>query len=161
MLHRRGFEVEFVSQSVNTRAVNYSKKSSETMQLIFSRRTSISCYSDLKGVEMETTFALFKMFAAIKFSFVLNVAFPGRRKHCCRRFSSKLKPYVNWTDCSFSIFEKKNVTRIDVALGSHRVWRYWCDVFLVESGWLIKISRTIFFFFFFAVDVFGDEILHV
>ncbi len=61
---------------------------------------------------------------------------------------------------TFLVFlRKKNaVTRIDVELGSRRVWRYWCGVFLVECGWLIKTSWN---FSFRAVNAFGDKILCV
>jgi len=99
-------------KSMNARAVNYSENSSETMQLT-SSRWSISVTWALKGVEMETTFSIFETVAEVKFSFVLNVAFPGRRKHCWSfpEFSFRSWGRVNWTDRSLSSFsEKKNVT---------------------------------------------------
>ncbi len=68
----------------------------------------------LKGVEMEMTFSLFKnCLAEIKSSFVLNVAFPGQRKHCWRWISRIFFwswSLVHWIDRSLSIFEDENVT---------------------------------------------------
>ncbi len=102
----------------------------------------------LKGVEMETTFSLFKnCLAEIKSSFVLNIAFPGRRKQCWRRISrvSLEAEAVSIEQIAVLVFfgEKKcnfkSVSRFAVI----EFERYWCDVFLVEYGWLIKISWKI------------------
>ena len=95
---------------------------------------------------METTFSIFETVAEVKFSFVLNVDFSGTEVMSFPEFSFffEADACVDWTERSLSSFsEKKMWLQIDVALCSRRVWRYWCDVFLVEYGRIIKTSWKI------------------